>query len=68
MTERMNGAGTDPRPQMQGMKDSLDQLHGEAAAQDLPLAAALIGAASEAISDEIVDRIATASDFAAHNA
>ena len=67
MTERMNGAGTDPRPQMQAMKDSLDQLHGEAAARDLPLAAALIGAASEAISDEIVGRIATASDFAAHD-
>ena len=67
MTERMNGAGPDPRPQMKAIKASLDQLHGEAAARDLPLAATLIGAASEAIADEISICIVTTSGYAAHN-
>ena len=65
MTEQLNGEGSGPRPQIQAIKVCLDQLHGEATAHDLDLAATLIGAASEAIADEISYRTTTTLDHAA---
>ena len=45
--------------QMQAMKSCLDQLVDHAESQGWILAANLIGAASRAISDELVERAAT---------
>lgn len=45
--------------QMHAMKSCLDQLVNHAEAQGWVLAANLIGAASRAISDELVERAAT---------
>lgn len=56
MATKRKGAPTDPLVDMRAIMTCLDELGDHATAQGLPLAATLIGAASRAIADEIVER------------
>ncbi len=52
MAKETDGVWVELRAQVQGIKSCLEQLEDEARAYDLTRAAALIGAASEALIDE----------------
>ncbi len=56
MSTRSNCAPDNPLVDIRAIKACLDELGDHAAANGLPLAANLIGAASGAIADEIVRR------------
>jgi len=56
MATRYDGAPTDPLVDIRAMQVCLDELGDHAAANGLTLAATLIGAASRALADEIVER------------
>lgn len=58
MSSRSNGATANSLVEMQALRVCLDQLGDQANAQGMPLVANLIGAASRAIADEILDRSA----------
>ncbi len=64
MTKRINEDDPDSGLKVQGIKACLDQLHDEATDRGLTIAAVLIGAASEAIADEITREPAKLSPFA----
>ncbi len=66
MAKRTNGARSESQLPIHGLKACLDQLHDEAEAQGYGLVAVLIGAASEAIVDEELERAATTPAHAAH--
>ncbi len=66
MAKRTNGVRSESRFPIHGLKACLDQLHDEAIAQGYSLAAVLIGAASEAVVDEELERAATTPARAAH--
>ena len=56
MATRYDGAPKDPLVDIRAMQVCLDELGDHAAATGMTLAATLIGAASRAIADEIVER------------
>jgi hypothetical protein len=56
MATRSDGAPTDPLVDIRAMQVCLDELGDHATANGLSLAATLIGAASRAIEDEIMER------------
>ena len=56
MATRYDGAPTDPLVDIRAMQVCLDELGDHAAARGMTLAATLIGAASRAIADEIIER------------
>ena len=56
MSNRSNGSPVSPLVDIRAIKACLDELGDHAAANGLLLAANLIGAASGAIADEIVER------------
>ena len=68
MAKRINGARSESRLPIHGLKVRLDQLHDEAKAQGYGLVAVLIGAASEAIVDEELERAARTPARAAYDA
>ena len=67
MAKRTNGARSESQFPIHGMKACLDQLHDEAEAQGYGLVAVLIGAASEAIVDEELERAARTPARAAYD-
>ncbi len=66
MAKRTNGVRSESRLPIHGLKACLDQLHDEAIAQGYGLVAVLIGAASEAVIDEELERAARTPARAAH--
>ena len=56
MMKRHKVGGADLNSEIQALKVCLDELGDHAAAKGLPLAANLIGAASRAVADEILER------------
>ena len=56
MAKRTGTASADPRSPIQGIRACLEQLYDEASTRGLTLAAVLIGAASEAVTDEEAER------------
>jgi hypothetical protein len=56
MMKRPKVEGADLNNDIQALKVCLDELGDHAAAKGLPLAANLIGAASRAVADEILER------------
>jgi len=56
MATRLKVGGNAPAGDIQALKVCLDELGDHAAANGLPLAATLIGAAARAIADEILER------------
>ncbi len=66
MAKRTNGVRSKTQLPIHGLKVRLDQLHDEAKAQGYELIAVLIGAASEAIVDEELERAARTPARAAH--
>ena len=66
MENRTNGVRSESRLPVHGLKACLDQLHDEAIAQGYGLVAVLIGAASEAVVDEELERAATTPARATH--
>ena len=63
MGNRTHHAGSESQLGMQSIKACLDQLHDEASAHGITIAALLIGAASEAIADAISEKTEMTSDF-----
>lgn len=56
MATGSNGPAADTLVDIQAIKSCLEELENHAAANGIPLAANLIGAASRAIADEIAER------------
>ena len=57
MAKKMEYNGSNLRADMRGLRACLDQIHDEVAGHGMPIAATLIAAASEAIADEVSERI-----------
>ena len=66
MAKRIDRLRSESRLPVHRLKACLDQLHDEAIAQGYGLVAVLIGAASEAIVEEELERAATTPARAAH--
>ena len=67
MAKRTSGVRSESQLPINVLKAGLDQLHDEAKAQGYGLVAVLIGAASEAIVDEELERVARTPAHAAHS-
>ena len=66
MAKRTKSEGSGPRPQLKAIKVRLDQLHGAATVHDMTIVATLIGAASEAVADEMSQRNVVTFDNSYH--
>lgn len=66
MAKRVNRVRSEPRIPAHGLKDCLDQLYDEAIAQGYGLAAVLIGAASESVFEEELEKAARTSAHVGH--
>ena len=62
MAKKIEYNGSGLRADMRGIRACLNQIHDEVAGHGMTIAATLIAAASEAIADELSERIPDASE------